>query len=551
VQLADLLKGIRSLEDLPALTAALGHEPLWDQVPGGGEPAVVVGRAGEFPWYAVSGPRAEQSARALARRMAGRGRLCGVLGLDPAARRLTLAASLDGAARLALDLDWPSPSALASLRRLSGQGSSGIAAYAAQVADALGGEAVGQRFFREFRATLEGMAAGLPGPLPQADRHALALLQLTRVLFLYFVQAKGWLAGNGRFLADAVDHCLARKRRVHRDLLRPLFFGTLNRPLAERGRAANAFGPIPFLNGGLFEPHPLERKFRGDITNDLWREAFDRLLERFHFTVAEGERDGIAPDMLGRVFEGVMAPDERRASGTYYTPAALVEGMLGIGLGALIADRLGCSQAEADRRLADRDDVARRAIRGLRILDPAVGSGAFLLGALDRLSSLSTANGSTAATRRRILRRNLFGVDRNGAAVRLTELRLWLAVIADDHTERPDAVSPLPNLDCLIRQGDSLFDPATSGLRAHPDRARTSELAALRRAVVTATGSEKHRILRRLAKAEVGIAEQSLVATEGSLRDAIAECLRSARSADLFGARRGLDAGGAERLASL
>ncbi len=551
MELADLLKGIRSLEDLPALTAALGHEPLWDPVPGGRERTVVVGRAGKFPWYAVSGPRAEQGARTLARRMAGRGRLCGVLGLDPAARRLTLTASLDGAARLTLDLDRPSPPALASLRRLSDPCSSGVAGYAAQVADALGGEALGQRFFREFRATLEGMAAGLPGPLPQADRHALALLQLTRILFLYFVQAKGWLGGNVRFLADAVDHCLARKRRVHRDLLRPLFFGTLNRPIAERGRAARGFGPIPFLNGGLFEPHPLERKLRGDITNASWRDAFDRLFERFHFTVAEGERGGIAPDMLGRVFEGVMAPDERHASGTYYTPAALVEELLGTGLSALIADRLGCSQAEADRRLADRDDGVRRAVRGIRILDPAVGSGAFLLGALDRLSSLFTTNGSVAAARRRILQRNLFGVDRNGAAVRLTELRLWLAVIADDHTERPEAVSPLPNLDCLIRQGDSLFDPASSGLRAHTDRARTSELTALRRAVVTATGPDKHRILRRLSKAEMGIAEHALVATESSLRDAIAECLRAARSADLFGARRGLDADGAERLASL
>ena len=75
MELADLLKGIRSLEDLPALTAALGHEPLWDPVPGGRERTVVVGRAGGFPWYAVSGPRAEQGARALARRMAGRGRL--------------------------------------------------------------------------------------------------------------------------------------------------------------------------------------------------------------------------------------------------------------------------------------------------------------------------------------------------------------------------------------------------------------------------------------------------------------------------------------------
>ncbi len=551
MELAALLKGIRLLEDLPALAAALGHEPLWDPVPGGSEPTVVVGRAGDFPWYALSGARADRRARALARRMAARGRLCGAFGLDPTSRRLTVTVSLGGAPRLSVDLDAPDRSALAALGRLASGGSAGAAGYAAYAADALGGEAAGQRFFREFRATLERMAAGLPGPLPVADRHALALLQLTRILFLYFVQAKGWLAGNGRFLAEAVDRCLARKRRVHRDLLRPLFFGTLDRPFSERSRTALGFGPIPFLNGGLFEPHPLERRLRGDIADALWRDAFDRLFERFHFTVAEGERGGIAPDMLGRVFEGVMAPDERRASGTYYTPSALVHQLLGEGLAALVSERLGCPLGEAEQRLSDGDRAARQAVLRLRILDPAVGSGAFLLGALERLSALGPAEGSAAAARRRILRRNLFGVDRNGAAVRLTELRLWLAVIADDRTERPEEVHPLPNLDRLIRQGDSLFDPAGSGFRVSADRRRASELALLRRAVVTATGREKRERLRELASAEAGIARHALAGADAALRDAIAECLRIARGADLFGARRGLDAEGAERLAEL
>ena len=551
MELAALLKGIRSLEDLPALVAALGHEPLWDPLPGCGEPTVVVGRAGDFPWYALSGARADLRARALARRMAARGRLCGTWGLDPTCRRLTVTVSLEGAPRLSVDLDSPDRSALAALGRLASGGHAGATGYAAYAADALGGEAVGQRFFREFRATLERMAAGLPGPLPTADRHALALLQLTRVLFLYFVQAKGWLAGNGRFLAEAVDRCLARRRRVHRDLLRPLFFGTLNRPVAERSRTALGFGPIPFLNGGLFEPHPLERRLRGDIADALWRDAFDRLFERFHFTVAEGERGGIAPDMLGHVFEGVMAPDERRASGTYYTPAALVHELMGEGLAAVVSERLSCSQAEAERRLADGEESARRAVLRLRILDPAVGSGAFLLGALERLSALGPANGSVAAARRRILQRNLFGVDRNGAAVRLTELRLWLAVISDDGTDRPEEVHPLPNLDRLIRQGDSLFDPAGSGFRVPADRRRASELALLRRGAVTATGREKRTILRDLARAEAGIAEGSLSAADAALCRSITECLRTARGADLFGARRGLGVEGAERLAEL
>jgi hypothetical protein len=395
------------------------------------------------------------------------------------------------------------------------------------------------------------MAAGLPGPLRATDRHAVALLQLTRVLFLYFVQAKGWLAGNPGFLGGQVDRCLARRRKVHRDLLRPLFFGTLNRPPAERSRTALGFGGIPFLNGGLFEPHPLERRLRGDIPNDLWRHAFDRLFERFHFTLGGAENGGIAPDMLGRVFEGVMATDERRASGTYYTPAALVQKLLDAALVARASDRLGCPEAEAERRIADGDPAARRVLRRLRILDPAVGSGAFLLGALERLSGTRSQESASAAVRRRILRHNLFGVDRNGAAVRLTELRLWLAVIAHDRTERPDQVHPLPNLDCLIRQGDSLFDPIGSGWKAPVDRTRSAELAALRREVVTASGPAKRAAVRGLTRAEVRIAAEALAGAEADLRESIAECLWLARVPDLFGRRTGLDARGADRLREL
>ena len=552
MDLAETLQGIRSLEDLPALAAVLGNQPLWDPVPGPGVPTVVVGCRGDFAWYAVSGPRAEMAARRFAKRMAARGRICGAIGLDPDSRRLTLTIAISGAPRLVLDLDSPAAAALEKLRRLAAPAACGTAGFAAHAVDVLGGESVGARFFRQFRDTLERMAAGLPGPLTAADRHAFALLQLTRVLFLYFVQARGWLAGNTRFLADAVDGCLVRKRKVHRDLMRPLFFGTLNRPAADRGRGARALGSIPFLNGGLFEPHPLERRLRRDIPNELWRDAFDGLFERFHFTLAANERSGIAPDMLGRVFEGVMASDERRASGTYYTPAALVRELLDQTLVPLVADRLACRESEAERRLIDGESSAWRVVRTLRVLDPAVGSGAFLLGALERFTPPLRSGCHGAALRRQVLRQNLFGVDLNGAAVRLTELRLWLAVVAADPSDRPERVRPLPNLDCLIRQGDSLFDPAGSAL---PVLARSSptvvELTALRKRIVVATGAAKRSALRELISTEVRIAEMMLLETEASARVSIAECLDGARSVDLFGGRRGLDQEGLTRLAEL
>lgn len=555
-----MLRGLLRPSDLPTLVAALGHEPLWEEVPEPGrQPAAesgiaVVGRAGAFAWYCVSGSRAERRARALARRLARRGRVAGVFGLDPELHRLTIAIALEGAQPLVVDLAAPGGLALGCLARLADTRQGGTLAYAARAAEALSGETAGRRFFRAFRATLERMATGLPGPVQSEDRHSLALLQLTRVLFLYFVQAKGWLGGRERFLAEEVDRCLSRKRRIHRDLLRPLFFGTLNRPATQRGKLAVAFGGVPFLNGGLFEPHALERRFRGDVPNEIWREAFDGLFERFHFTLSERPRDGsVAPDMLGRVFEGVMAPDQRRASGTYYTPAVLVRRLLDAALVALVSGWLGCGEAEAERRIESGEREALRLLDRVSILDPASGSGAFLVGALERLASLRGESGRALALRkRRILQRNLFGVDVSAAAVRLSELRLWLAVIADDPAERPDAVMPLPNLDCLIRQGDSLFEPvATAERLACPSAGAATGLARLRRQLVTATGMEKRRLLRELQRAEVRATGEALAAAQERVAGEMNECLRAARARDLFGQQRGLDRELRDRLCGL
>ncbi|HEY3011429.1 MAG TPA: N-6 DNA methylase, partial [Gemmatimonadales bacterium] len=535
MDLESTLRSIQSLSDLPRLVSALGHEPRWEPVPAeawnrGKHRAIeatAVGQTGQVPWFAVQSRVPERDAITLARRISQLGKASLVLAFDPSTRRLIVAAAFGRLPHIELDLTSPDRDALASLARLAGTHEGGPLAFAARAADALSAEPVGRHFFREFRTTLDRMAAGLPGPMHPDDRHGLVLLQLTRVLFLYFLQTKGWLGERERFLAEEVDRCLARGRRIQRDLLRPLFFGTLNQPMMGRSRIAQRFGPIPFLNGGLFEPHPLERRFRADIPNVLWRDAFDGLFERFHFTVAEGDRHGsVAPDMLGRVFEGVMAPDARRASGTFYTPASLVERVLDAALIGLLAGRLGCSEPEAELRLRNPDQEAAEVLAAITVLDPAVGSGAFLLGALDRLSAIGAANCNASARKRRILQHNLFGVDRNAAAVRLTELRLWLAVIADDPADSAADVSPLPNLDCLIRQGDSLFDPMgleLAGMAAQPRAESAAELAALRREVISAVGPSKRSLVRRLHSIEGRALCESLDVAEARVRSDIAE----------------------------
>jgi hypothetical protein len=562
MHLERVLSSIRCLADLPGLVAALGHEPLYETVPqeAWNKPGqrllsvVAVGQAHGLPWFALASSAPDDDSVRLARRVSRRGKAAIVLALDAARQRLAIAAAYDRFPHLELDLTNPDPEAVQSLARLAGGAGAGPLAFAVRAADALSTEPVGRRFFREFRSTLDHMASELPCPMAAIDRHSFALLQLTRVLFLYFIQTKGWLGARERFLAEEVDRCLSRGRRIHRDLLRPLFFGTLNRPRDERSRLALQFGAVPFLNGGLFEPHPLERSCRADIPNTLWCVAFDRLFERFHFVVSERKgRGSVAPDMLGRVFEGVMAPEARRASGTFYTPSSLVERILDAALTALVTTRLKCSESEAQDRLSRPDAATAAILSRLTLLDPAAGSGAFLLCALERLSRLGRA-GSGAARKRRVLQRNLFGVDRDASAVRLAELRLWLAVIADEPAGGPERVDPLPNLDCLIRQGDSLFDPAglvlaaSSGEPLYPE---ARELARLRGEVVQASGAEKRSLERRLRAAEAHMFGHSLENAEAYQRSQIAECLDQARTKDLFGRPRGLDRDLAARLAQL
>ncbi|HEU4700279.1 MAG TPA: hypothetical protein VFS40_13930 [Gemmatimonadales bacterium] len=595
MSIAQVLAGCREFTDLPRLAAALGAEPLWQELApapwlgvtrDGGRTGVrlgerirraaLVGRSGELPWFGLEGEDPAALAARVAARLAAGGRPAALLARDPLGHRLAVAVAWGARPVLAVEPAAPGRIALACLARVADARAAGLSARAAAIADALAGEGVGRRFFLEFRGALERMTDGLGeaqaaargaaarhagARLDAAERRELALLQLSRVLFLYFVQSKGWLAGDEAFLARQVERGLARGRRLHRDLFRPLFFGTLNRRAVERGRGARAFGAIPFLNGGLFEPHPLERRWRGDVPNHLWRDAFDRLFERFHFTVDErAPGTGIAPDMLGRVFEGLMAPEARRGSGTFYTPAALVARLLDEGLAVHAAYRLGTSTDEADRRLRAGEPAALDTLTRLTLLDPAVGSGAFLLGALERLATLrarrtvpDTRTGEprpTAALKRAVLRHSLFGVDRDATAVRLTELRLWLSVVADDETTAAALVRPLPNLDTLVRQGDSLVD----GLAGLPDlpplgAERGAALGVLRRRVTDATGDFKRALVRELRRAEAGALRELLDEAERRTDAVVAACLAEARAPTLLEARRGLDAALRARLA--
>ena len=212
--LRELLTRTEQISDLRDLFRVLGYQAAWETVPPGPwlgpaevgaagiSAAAVVGRHQAFRIVALEANDPELAARAAAKRLAAgadRGLACALGG---APRRLTIAAWRATAAPTlvvrctTLPIDRPTPVALAMLERLAPRHAETALALSLRVGEALASEAVTTRFFRAFRSTLERFTERLAHPHHRLDRHALALTALTRVLFLYFVQEKGWLSNK-------------------------------------------------------------------------------------------------------------------------------------------------------------------------------------------------------------------------------------------------------------------------------------------------------------------------------------------------------------------
>jgi methylase of polypeptide subunit release factors len=177
------------------------------------------------------------------------------------------------------------------------------------------------------------------------------------------------------------------------------------------------------------------------------------------------------PELLGKLFENMLAEKERGAKGTFYTPRPVVHYMCRESLKEHLAGITDIARHKV-LALVERsstgdlsDDEAERLYKSLdevRILDPAVGSGAFLVGLMHELIHLKTALAdklgrtvTNAQLKREIIKSNLYGVDIEPEAIEIAMLRLWLSLVVD---EELDDVEPLPNLDYKLLVGNSLVE---------------------------------------------------------------------------------------------
>ena len=306
---------------------------------------------------------------------------------------------------------------------------------------------------------------------------------LGRIVFLHFLQKKGWLGvpagkewgeGDRDFMLKLFQNASERqKENFLDDILEDLFTEGLDRNRSDWGdlfdTEVEGFRNcrIPYLNGGLFERDNLDKKPSHFPAN--YFDSLLTMLSQYNFTIDENDPNdaevGVDPEMLGRIFENLL--EDNKDKGAFYTPKEIVQYMCRESLIAYLqtdqreedkdcirqfviahdAALLGDLKEEIDQKLCD-----------VKICDPAIGSGAFPMGLLRELffcrSAIEPNIAENAANiKRHIIQNNIYGVDIERGAVDIARLRFWLSLIVDEKS--PEA---LPNLDFKIMEGNSLLE---------------------------------------------------------------------------------------------
>lgn len=382
-------------------------------------------------------------------------------------------------------------------------------------------EGLTEDFYRDYESVFREVLARVQGAPDDKTRHSWTQLLFNRLLFIAFIQRMGWLesplprsgsslregVGGGSSAGGYLFDLWARHaslpepareyaklgKHVHpktfKDLLDLLFFSGLDAPNGIGGGDTlhPLVGVVPYLNGGLFTRDPILDRSQITVPDEAFAAVLaepDGLFARYNFTVTEStpldQEVAVDPEMLGKIFERLIIQQERHQSGTYYTPRPIVEFMVNEALKGYLVER--GLPAEKAAMLVDEDRVESDELNfkpselqdaldwlfEVRAVDPACGSGAYLLMLLQRLFELvdrlevsrdkrrNPGQKHLYETKLRLLQRCVYGVDMNETAVRIARLRLWLSLVVENKGEKPE---PLPNFDFLIMQGDSLASP--------------------------------------------------------------------------------------------
>lgn len=358
---------------------------------------------------------------------------------------------------------------------------------------ALDVERTTKRFFSEYQEQHEKLLLDIEGIEDERDRRWYASIILNRLMFVWFLQKKRFLDHEDY---DYLPKKLADSRsrganRFYGEFLNALFFEAFAKSKIDRSaHALELTGEIPYLNGGLFLHHPLEldpdKKPRLGTTLNIPDKAFDDIFVLFASyswnldDTPGGNPEEINPDVLGYIFEKYI---NQKAFGAYYTRPEITNYLAERSIYQLTIERINLPFASVPEMLSRMDNqtalrLVSEVLPSIKILDPAVGSGAFLVAALKVLVNIYSAVVGRAEMgaspelenwlkkiqkdhssvgyfiKRSIVTDNLHGVDIMQEACEIAKLRLFLSMVAS--VRKVEELEPLPNIDFNILPGNSL-----------------------------------------------------------------------------------------------
>ncbi len=345
-----------------------------------------------------------------------------------------------------------------------------------------------------------------------------AVRLIGRIIFCWFLREKRSASGHSLMPRELLSfEASSTIEDYYHKILEPIFFEVLNKPIKTRKDAFinDLFSAIPYLNGGLFSPHEDDffsyNEDKQSVNHNMvvipnsWLKSLFETLETYNFTIDENtsfdEELSIDPEMLGRIFENLLAEinpetgeSARKSTGSYYTPRLIVDYMVDETLNLFIKEKTNISDEKLRSLISydleddnnnplndDEKDKIAQALGSVKILDPACGSGAFPIGALQKIVFIlqqidpqghlwfkRQIEKTPSMMLRRVIERefkeknfdyirklgiiqdNIFGVDIQPIATEISRLRCFLTLVVDeriDDTLENRGIEPLPNLD--------------------------------------------------------------------------------------------------------
>ena len=345
-------------------------------------------------------------------------------------------------------------------------------------------EKVSKAFFDKYRALYTDIFNDTAVKVVYTEaleREKFAKNLLGRIVFLYFLQKKGWLGvkeneawgtGSKQFMQKLFKEYKGNDFYI--EVLYPLFFEALNTDRRDKNDWFETLQcRVPFLNGGLFDGSNVVDKNskRLLLDNKLFKNIFD-LFDAYNFTVMEDiphdSEVAVDPEMLGRVFENLLDENYRKGHGAFYTPREIVHYMCQNSLVEYLANDFDLNEIKSLvlEQTTDTDYIRHHAngivtkLKKVKILDPAIGSGAFPMGLLHEVVSVLVNLNKPLNTpsdiyniKKDVIENCIHGIDIDESAVDIAKLRFWLSMVVD--AEQPE---PLPNLYFKIMHGNSLVE---------------------------------------------------------------------------------------------